>query len=500
MLSSGCLLYAAFEWEDAAESFASLSEAIPIELYSTKCLINTVLIHARLGVFSKASQILAEAVNIEELLPIILSLMGQLEYELGNYEKAEDCFNISLQAIDLHQVHRHLGLDFVLRDEQIEQNLRVLRLHQGMVATVPGDMLFQAPPRKTDVESRRSSGRWSFHSDASSEEATLAITPIDPLVPRPPTIDDESDVRSERHREIAESQTSRMATGLPSRSTIPEDPVPVPRPVLSRQSRSSSMATGLPLQSTTPKEPVSAPPPVLSRKGKLVARYTKLRAAGKKIIAKRRSNKKAPEVQLPEETELRPPVKQIKRMEARDAKPGGNTTADLSAFIRELPKQDKLEARDARGRPGPTRELAEFIRGTGPDDIQAAMAMVSRASVESPPLMETEGYGSRDQRRFSRRTTLSSMTSRGTQQDDMSEHASHTEALPVQLQRRFSRPEPSGNGIIESALGRWATVASSVPWSARDGSDTVPQEAVRLQPRAVHPALRPDFSLDGQYF
>lgn len=469
----GCLLFSAFEWEPAAELFAQLSRSIPVELYSTLCLLNAAIIHARLGQFSNAAQALEDVEHVEELLPITLCLMGHVEYELGSFNKSEDCFNIALGAVGQIQGYNHLGLNFVLREEQIQQNLKVLQTptRSGMVATIPGDVLAEAPPRDTGSSMStgcRGTRQWSIHSASTTESLdsrpVSAITTVAPLVPKAPPLDSRVEVHSER----AKPQHVVLASASTSGSANPK----------------ATDKNGSPLP---------------FKMGKIVTRYSRLRAAGKKMLSRRLSFKKAPE-KVADKIEVRSPVKRIQRMEARDPRPGGNTTADLSLFIKNLPKQNGLVARDARGRPGSTGDLAGFFRDTDPENIEAATTMISRDSIESTLLPDSEP-GSYDLAGLSnpaRRTTLSSEQSQNTQQDGLATPADETKTSSRHMQYRVSSSGPWGNEVSKHVPERSATFSSNRTWQSQDGSDSWPPNPQRYQPQAVHPSIRPGFSLDGQ--
>lgn len=419
-------MFSAFEFEAAAELFVQLSRSIlDDELYSTVCLLNAAMIYARLGDFSKATQHLSDVEEVEELLPITLCLMGHVEYEIGAFEKSQDCFRIALQAIDEDQAYDHLGLDYSLREDQIHQNLDFLakRSDQGMVGTIPGDVLFEAPPRKDPLLGGNDDDEhWSIHSIATSRSLESIHTSA-PLRSEPPTLD--ADI--ETHTLVL--QASQCSDGIAAE--VPNSPMELP-----------SM-----------------------RRARVIARYARIRAEGKRSLARMLSLKSSPKaaVAFKDETPLRMLEKSRPRPKARDARPGAYT-ADLPEYIQQLPIQSKLVPRDARGRPGSINNLAHFFLGTDP--IHARAPVGSAGSVNSVSLAEDDVHGLAGQRETMPETSLSSMSS-------------------TPESRVAASVRPSG---ALNELARQPCTESS------QGSPKFGEP----RPNAVHPALRPGFSLDKQ--
>ncbi|CZT17005.1 uncharacterized protein RCC_02837 [Ramularia collo-cygni] len=467
----GCLLFSAFELEASAELFIQLSELITVELYSSICLLNAAFIHARLGSLSIASQCLAKVEHFEELLPLTLSLIGHIEYELGSFEKSEDCFKIALAALeatDSFARHNHLGLDFVLWAEQIQQNLDVLHTSagQGMVATIPGDRLFEAPLREDTSSSARSrnSGQWSKHSAATSKALSsgsiTSINTVAPLEPRRPAHHGESE-------EIREP-----------RGPLDSDLGAV----------TTSQLTAAPAF-----KPLASPPS--SRRDKIILNFTKLRAVGKKMLGPQRSkNEGAAETGLADSLFTQIPAKRVQRMEARDARPGAGTTTDLSAFIKNLPNQHRKVARDAWVRPGSTGDLAQFFRTTGPENIHKAMNLISRGSIDPDSLSESQASKSTVLQDFSPKVMSPSMTSHSAQEAGVPEPADVIGVGPNSSHVRANSLAYVGNEVNEPASEHSSAISGGSPGPSRDTSDPVQG---RRQPQAIHPALRPGFSLDG---
>lgn len=354
-------MFSAFEFEAAAELFVQLSRSIlNDELYSTLCLLNAAIIYARLGDLSRALQHLSEVEEVEELLPITLCLTGHVEYELGNFEKSHDCFSIALQTLDEPQSFDHLGLDFALREEQIQLNLDVLAIRSGlgMMGTIPADVLFESPPRRdTSVcESCCEDGRWSIHSVATSRvSSTRTIAPLRPKRPH-------NDTDVEEVLKCRAMGSSGLHIPLSPKANVSE---------------TSNRLADL----TTP------------RKARIAARYAKLRDEGKRVLT-RKTKRPPKEQEVAIKPVLRMEDKRRPRLEARDARPGATRDEDLSRFIQHLPKQSKLIPRDARGRPGSISNLAQFFRGTDPIHARAPVSL--RVSVESP--IDAEVFRSAGQR------------------------------------------------------------------------------------------------------
>ena len=147
------LLYHAFRWQEAADTFASLAQQIHNPELQLYCLLNCSLIMARFGDYERAMTILNVAAKINSDSLILVFIMGSIAYEQQDYSKAEFCFQICLgsmnhEAIDFSDA----GLDIILTYDMVLHNRREARAVQSCgassaqaVYTIPADVIFEAP-------------------------------------------------------------------------------------------------------------------------------------------------------------------------------------------------------------------------------------------------------------------------------------------------------------------------------------------------------------------
>lgn len=470
MTIQGCLLFSAFEWEAAAELFTQLSRSIPVDLYSTVCLLNAAMIHARLGDFPTASQTLADARHVEELLPITLCLMGHIEYELKNWEKAEDCLNIALQAIkgtDTLRNYRSLGLDFVLCEDQINLILDVFPPAFGSLGTIPADNLFEAPPRKKNLMPASSWGevdcrgpRSAASSESLSSRSFSSVSTIAPLVPR--------------------SSNSESGFGE-NRSPCNIRSVAVEAPLVS-ECTTHGVCSGL-------------DNPTSSRRTRLMAGYSKVRAAGKSVLQRRSTRGSSiSENTGTNEVSPRDPPSSFTRPVARDARPVGNKTDGLSDFIHHLPTRNLLAPRDPRVRPDSTGDLAEFLRDTAPGHIGLLVnKRISVGSILTPSPTEPRESGSVEQLDSSRASTLSSIALQSTPMSSTSRPASIIEAASQSRNVGLGTSDMKLSNLLVAE--RRFTASSESSWRSQD-SDSMLSEANSQRFQMIHPALRADSNVE----
>lgn len=356
--------------------------------------------------------------------------MGHCEYELGNFTKSEDCFNIALQALESEQSYDHLGLDFVLREEQIQQNLAFLAspLASGMVGTLPGDIVFEAPPRGGNFmpADPADTSSWSLRSSTTSRSfssrLSTAMSMIAPLVSRRPTEAMEGHNMDRTFEPIAPGASVSSSPKMHSNS----------------------------LHSPTSPKQVT-----------LI-----MRAVGKSVLArgfslKRPTITKTHTTDEAQTTDLQILEKQLLRMEPRDARPAGNTTQGLSAFIQSLPNQLLKIPRDPRGLPGSTGDLAKFFRSTPQAYKSTSPTTASKLALQDFVL--------RDANRDRARAFYLPLTAKGCIVPD-AEH-------PVEAESEAS-----------------STVSGVLPPLSQENSSSMLSKAESPQPVAVHPALRPGVS------
>ena len=145
------LLYHNYEWQAAAFGFSRLAEDIEDPLLRSFCLLNTVMILARLGDYEIANSYVKLATQQDVTTSMTAFLAGIVTYELHNTAFAEHCFRIcwhsfqSRAAIDFSNV----GLKFVLDPQLALHNYyRAKNCEQlASMHTVPAELIFEAPQR-----------------------------------------------------------------------------------------------------------------------------------------------------------------------------------------------------------------------------------------------------------------------------------------------------------------------------------------------------------------
>ena len=155
------LLYHAFEWEAAADTFVLLSQTLRNIEARMLCLLNAGIIRARLGDYSMANSILREAAHIDDNFLLTPFLLGLVSFELGDYGNAEACFDLLLDELESGAIdHSDVGLNFIVDHELLRRNLQAAQTahylanfpNSSTIATshldaVPADYIFEAPPR-----------------------------------------------------------------------------------------------------------------------------------------------------------------------------------------------------------------------------------------------------------------------------------------------------------------------------------------------------------------
>ncbi|KAF2161708.1 hypothetical protein M409DRAFT_27765 [Zasmidium cellare ATCC 36951] len=324
------VLYHGFDWQTSAETFLYLSRTISRNLESTLCLLNSAMVFARLGDYATASQILDEAEPNERTLAFTMFLMGHVEFELGNFEKAHDSLKVALHSLNGSSQRLYdLGLEYVLRAPHIQQSLRVFESKNelvgmlGSLGALPADAVFEAPPRDgaPTVAASRPSTVNSRNSMDSGEMPTLTDDGSASELGSP--------IESVRSLEYASD--GMQWHGLPDDSDVQVTP----------PTRTTSKAKG--------KEPA-----------------TLLDHSTADNTTEARSSPFA---------KVLPGLPKTHRStyEPREARVQGDSVRGLADFIRTLPSQNKtLQPKEAKVQDDDNiLSLADFLRNSGPGEASA---------------------------------------------------------------------------------------------------------------------------------
>lgn len=323
------VLYHGFDWHSSAETFLFLSRTINRNLESTLCLLNAAMVFARLGEYATAAQILDEAEPDERTLAFTMFLMGHVEFEIGNFDKAQDCLKVALHSLNGSSQRLYdLGLEYVLRASHIQQNLRIFESKRdlvgmlGSLGALPADGVFEAPPRRSGVAAPQPiSATVNSRNSIDSDEL-------------PPLTDDSSS--SELGSPIESVTSSKYDSDGMRWHDLPDDPeVHTTAPTMM-----SSKAKG--------KQPVTILEPSAANRdtAHLSARFSNV---------------------LPAFRKARRPT-----WEPREARVQGDSVGGLADFIRDLPSQKPgLKPKEAKVQEETTASLADFLRTSGPGQANA---------------------------------------------------------------------------------------------------------------------------------
>lgn len=287
------------------------------------------MVFARLGEYATAAQILDEAEPDERTLAFTMFLMGHVEFEIGNFEKAQDSLKVALHGLNGSSQRLYdLGLEYVLRASHIQQSLRIFESKHdlvgmlGSLGALPADGVFEAPPRRA--------GSAVPQSKPATVNSRNSIDSDD----LPPLTDDSS---SSELGSPTESITSSKYDSDGMRwHELPEDP----EAQATVSTRMSSKAKG--------KQPVIIlePPAVNNDNAHISARLSKV---------------------LPVLRKARRPT-----WEPREARVQGDSVGGLADFIRTLPSQNQgPKPKEAKVQDGNTASLADFLRTSGPGESNA---------------------------------------------------------------------------------------------------------------------------------
>lgn len=308
-------MYHGYEWQAAAETFERLAQDLAPKQERVRCLLNAGMIRARLGDYAEASIPLDAAAKLGLSLVYTPFLIALVESELGNYIKAEACFEVCFQALrgdGVDDVGMDLGQPLDL--SSVCHNIAMARaqyrrtfgaVHVGMIG-ISADYIFEAPPR------------W-------NTSRSLTTTP--------------------RH-ELAERRKSM------DRMTFPKKPVERPQTALQSQTGSlHGISRPPPRTSTRSMFEVHSPSHTKGPTALLLGPRTNVSPdhgfRGDNLWKGRRRTPYTP----------------------RDARVQYVSIKELARFIRKEP----LIPRDARAAPASTKELAKFIREAGCEDDNTTM-------------------------------------------------------------------------------------------------------------------------------
>lgn len=296
-----------------------LSRVIEQDLQSTFCLLNAVIIFARLGDYTIAAQVLEEAKRVDETLALTLFIMGHVEFQLDHFDKAEDCFRAALSVMQGPNLkYAHHGFDFTLWTSQIREDLLVfdsdLSNINAVLASFPADALFEAPGRAagstaTSLRPRRGSDSGSLPTLSEGSES-----PVDEL-PTP------------------EIELKALRFPIKGEKTYAEDPEFFHSDI----------------------EPVPNTP-VVTVLGDVEVERPSSRAS-KIITPLRRLSTRNPEKRAAEHMAARRAA-----FAPREARVQGDSVQELSEYIRDLPARHGLKPRTAKADFGDVRDLSKFLR------------------------------------------------------------------------------------------------------------------------------------------
>ncbi|KAK4635071.1 hypothetical protein CLAFUW4_00552 [Fulvia fulva] len=325
-------LYYGFDWQAAADTFASLARSITSDLEQALCLINTALICARLGDFAPALAILGESQPTKEVLPLTLFLMGHMNFALCELDQAESDFDSALRTLDNRpQSYRRYNVDFVLQEHHIRRSLEVLHTYRrlgscnDMMDSLPADCIFGMPGSGPDCSPARSVMSTGSDECPDLTDFSDVSAPATPTVGTPTAEQNDVEMLWQIPMDEPEERLQRLLanSSLDDKSSRLEMILDVPDPIRIRL--------------TPPRSP------------------TPIRAASSAV----------PNVATYQPTGLPPrvPPKSRLRMEPRDARVEDGTTRYLAAYIRDLPAQgNALQPKEAKDEQGSTRHIVDFIR------------------------------------------------------------------------------------------------------------------------------------------
>lgn len=299
---------------------------------STACLINSAVIFARLGDYATASHILDDAMPVGELLALTLFITAHVEIQLGEWQKAEDCFTVAVSAMEapVHD-YRRFGLTFALQRFQIQNDLNMLwqgNFEVSILPALPAECIFEAPDRYFNTpaqSSKRSSSLDSARFPALSEGGSSP-----PHSPASPII-----------RSIKYSQDALTWHG----EEYDEEVLPV-------QSSETKYAISLPTE--------DAVSPVPYRKPSAIKVLGSLR---RKLSTRTSTSSPA----KPVDTKTTQ-----KALLPRDPRRQDESINELAGFITDLPRTDQMAPRGIESECGNVDELLDFFR-LGPEPQPIAM-------------------------------------------------------------------------------------------------------------------------------
>lgn len=356
------LLYHSYEWYAAADIFLSLARSITKPLESNLCLLNAALIHARLDDFEAAARLLEEAEPQKETSAITMFVLGHVEFEQGNFEKAEDCLRVALSQLGDIQPLEEFGMDFVLRKSHVNHNLRVLATKNsvfgvmGTMGALPVDYIFEPPKSCTNF----------LDEDPDTVEMRKLLAEVEdgvpPLTDMSVSSGSNSPVESYKDGE-EENMWARVAPEVDNEYSV------------------CIRDSGFPSEEATAEFLAKPKIPPFSRRTS-IHRYYLPEDNDDDDLAQglvRRPSAAQPG-----------PLRRRTNLVPRDARVADNTVGDLSHFIRGLPAQNAKEPRNAEAKSDSVWDMARFFQdGPEPharsDDIPDDSSSVYSQDLEAIP-------------------------------------------------------------------------------------------------------------------
>ncbi|KAK3726028.1 hypothetical protein LTR37_000176 [Vermiconidia calcicola] len=384
------LLYHAYDWQTAADTFYMLALDIESVERRALCFLNAGLIQARLGDYEAAAATFEEAASISQTFLVTTFLIGLVSQELRDEAKAEACFELCYDGLVYGAFdHNDVGMDFILDKPMVHNNIRSLRSAQfsasflkavggnpAAMDSVPAEYIFEAPPRDEaaaeDVTHQQRNRHSGFQKLFGSKRSDLFKSVVSPKIER------------------------RLQSPLTSNTLRSLGPYPLSPPsVPPHEKLSTDLVKRGPDQPHAPssgewlrpdRSPTSPISPLSSGHGQLssipetagivssTARMSGILGSSAPTSGPALSDRRM-------SWHPRPSTPYV----ARDARGERKTTKELARFIR-TGVPHKLVPRNAEGEREPVEELARFIRHYAPDDLQHETA---RPLVLDPYLIAT---------------------------------------------------------------------------------------------------------------
>ena len=306
------------------------------------------MIFARLGDYSTASHVLEDAMPVDDLLALTLFITAHIEVQLGELQKAEDCFTVALSALDAPgQDYHRFGLNFALQVAQIEEDLRVCQEGNaedvGTLSALPVECIFSAPARDSNCDtpaqsSKRGSSFDSARLPALSEGGSSP--PRSPISPVTRSIEYGQDALTWHVTDDGED-------------------------VLHRQKSETKHEMSSEMQDTVSPIPY-----------KKLSTIKVLGGLTRKLSTQKRSASPAKPLGIP-------PKRTRKFLLPREARVQDDSVQELAGFIADLPRPDQMDARGGEPERSDVNGLADFFRA-GPEPQHVALAPTPAKEMNRP--------------------------------------------------------------------------------------------------------------------